>query len=187
MRIITTCSIALCLVAAASASTLTKPQIQKALSDLEMCIRVMCMPVNDSSMSLSWAKDLKAKLAVNPNPTDNWVLTRLDPVIALLAAKKLPEALAKTQDLAWGFSRPDVLSALNRLESCVRLMCLPGGEASMGIGYAKDIVVQMKQYPGPHGTFVSQRLNAAVLLLEQKKIAEGLAHIQATIKTLPNP
>jgi hypothetical protein len=171
----------------AEASVLTRPQIVKAVTDLEMCIRTMCIPAGNATMSLQWAQDLRAKLAQNSNALDTWTIGRLDPAIGLLKQKQLPGALASVQATLAALIRPDFLKKLTDLEVCVRTMCLPAGEASMGTGYAKQIVADVSKFPGAFSQFVTQRLNAAVLLLQQKKIREGLAHIQGTIKDLPNP
>ena len=175
------------LVTTAEGSTLTQPQIEKALTDMESCIRTMCIPANDASMSLGFARDLRGHLAVTPNALDQWTLGRLDPIITLLAGKQLAAALARTQATIAGLIRPAVLTRLKGLETCVRTMCLPAGDATMGMSTITTIDTEMARYPGAFGQFVIQRLNAAALLLKDKKIREGLAAIQATIAELPNP
>lgn len=172
---------------AAWASSLTPPQIEKSLVDLEVCIRTMCVPANDAAMSLSWARDLRAKLAQQPSALDQWVIGRLDPVITLLAQKKLPAALERTQAAVAGLVRPRILKSLQDLEVCVRTMCLPSGNATMGIGEADKVLKELAKYPGAFSQWLTQRLNAVVLLLKQKKVKEGLDQLQLTIRELPNP
>ena len=187
MRTLATLIIALAVASTANASALTQTVIQQKFMDMEACIRTMCIPANDASMSLGYANDLKKQLSVHPNQLDTWTLAHLDPVIAALAAKQLPAALAKTQSTIAALIRPVIAHNLGELEHCLRTMCLPSGDATMGITYATNMVTEMKKYPGDFGTFVTQRLNAAILLLKNKKIAEGLQAVQATIAQLPNP
>jgi hypothetical protein len=173
------------LVGAASASSLTRPQIIQALSDLEVCLRTMCLPANNGTMGLGVAQDLATKLNQAPNALDQWTLGRLNPVIALLRESKVRTALDHVQAAVAALIRPQVLKNLQDLEVCVRTMCLPAGDAAMGIGYARQQVQDLARYTGPFPLWVTQRLNAAILLLGQKKIREGLGHIQATIRELP--
>ena len=83
------------------------------------------------------------------------------------------------------FTRPQILAELQSLEVCVRTMCLPQNDASMSIAYAKTVLDKLAQNPNNLDRWVTQRLNATVLLLQQKKIREGLESLQAAIKQLP--
>lgn len=169
------------------ASTMTRPMIIQAVVDLESCMRTMCLPANDASMAIGGGNALRGKLAQQPNALDQWTIARLDPIVALLKQKKIQLALDQTQATLGALVRPQVLGALQGLEVCVRTMCLPANEPSMGIGGAQGIIKDVAKYQGPFGRWVTQRLNAIVLLLQQKKIREGLAQIQATIAELPQP
>lgn len=184
-RALLTLTLAGFIAGSAFASNMTQAQILQALDDMESCIRTMCLPANDPSMSLGYARNLKVALSQNPNALDNWVMQRLDPIITLLTAKQIAQALQKNQALVYGLIRPQLMKDLNGLEVCVRTMCLPGGNATMGIGEVEKIVKGLAKHPGAATQTVTQRLNAANLLLKQKKIKEGLEAIQALIRELP--
>jgi len=95
--IVLTVIAALAVAGTVSASTLTRPQILKQLTDLEVCLRTMCIPANDASMSIGGATDLLKKLAVNPNPMDRWVTQRVNAVVLDLKQKHLKDGLTHLQ------------------------------------------------------------------------------------------
>ena len=102
-------------------------------------------------------------------------------IIALLLI-----TLVVTPVLGSSLTRQQILKELTDLETCVRTMCLPSGDATMGSGYARNLVSRLGQSPNALDRWVIQRLNGVVLLLTQRRIAEGLHEIQATIRDLPS-
>lgn len=100
-------------------------------------------------------------------------------IAAVIASIVVGHASAST------LARPQILAELKSLEVCVRTMCLPSGDAGMSIGYAKTVLDKLAQQPNALDRWVTQRLNAAVQLLQQKKIREGLETLQAAIRELP--
>lgn len=87
--------------------------------------------------------------------------------------------------LASSLTRPQILKELQNLEVCIRTMCLPTNDTAMSIGYAKTLLGKLAQNPNTLDRWVTQRLNAATLLLQQKKIREGLEAVQAAVRELP--
>ena len=67
------------------------------MQSLETCVRTMCLPANDASMSLGYAKTVFAKLAVNPNPLDRRGTQRLNATVQLLQQKQISEGLESLQ------------------------------------------------------------------------------------------
>ena len=88
---------AFCLATAVHASALSRPQILKELQDLELCIRTMCLPSNDASMSIGGCQTLVAKLNVSPNNLDRWTIQRVNGVALLLQQKKIKDGLVQMQ------------------------------------------------------------------------------------------
>ncbi|MBI4860528.1 MAG: hypothetical protein HY815_09735 [Candidatus Riflebacteria bacterium] len=89
----------LVLISSVSASSLTREQILKELGGLEVCLRTMCLPAGDASMSIGGAQALITKLGQNSNALDKWVIQRLNAVVILLKQKKLKEGLDELQKM----------------------------------------------------------------------------------------
>ena len=102
-----------------------------------------------------------------------------------IALALVPFALICASAQASAYTRPQILGELQSLETCVRTMCLPANDSSMSVAYAKTVLAKLAVSPNNLDRWVTQRLNAAVQLLEQKKIREGLEALQASIKELP--
>ena len=78
-------------------SSLNRTQILKELTDLELCIRTMCIPSNNAAMSIGGCQSLVTKLNQTPNTLDRWTIQRVNGVVLLLQQMKLKDGLVQMQ------------------------------------------------------------------------------------------